>query len=503
MKDLHAALILALELVLGLAIVLWMYAGPYVLFDDVVYINQAHMMLAGQYRLTGDFIADTFGHIAVLALSFKLFGVSLFSAALPGVLEYLTLIILIFLIARELGGNRLATLSALFGAASLLIVGYATRQLPDTLMGAIIALAVLMLIKAMRSNSWRTFLASGLVAGLATSVRNDGFVFVLFFIVAFLIASWFGKRKVSARESGCLVIGTAATLSIYFLMYLVYTHNPLFGISAFQSVAGSRLSTPLANNINAAFAFLDPVPISSFSNPYMYLYQYPVGPVILLSMLGGAVALFRRSRLGLLAVLNFGIFFYHLFGPYSLSSYSVLLTATRYFSTILAPISILAAYSILLVYEYAKKKSEVYALLASFVLIVYVLLPPLPLYSSFYAYNSQIASLTAADARMVSYIANNFRGGQITLYVLGEDMGLQEDMLQFLSGYNKNLSVISEDQRACAPANLSFLAVLPPGSQQFLDRAKSWAGMNCSLSLVSNFTNGQNTSILYRIKARS
>jgi hypothetical protein len=498
MRDSYALLLLALELAAGLALVAWLYSGPFVVFDDTVYIDYAHAMLTGKFSIGSDFVVFSVGHIAVIAAFFALFGQSMFSLLLTSVIEYLLIVILTFLIARELHGNDLALVSALFASTSLIIVGYATRPLPDALLGVIIALSSFLLILATkRERSDFLFLLSGFAAGFAPLVRNDGFLFLFFYAIAFAILCRFGHVKKPRRSAAYFAAGIASSLSLYFIIFLAYAHNPLFGITSFQGQAADQLSTPMRYSLEALVSFLNPSVASSYSAHYSVLYQYPVGPIILFALFGSAVALFRRSRMSLLAVLGIGIFLYHLLGTYTLSEYAVLLTATRYLITILAPLAVLAAYFVVLVYEDVKARSRGYALLVSAVLVSYVVLSTAPLFVQFRMYNSDVANITAVDLDALSYFANSSGVGGTSVYLVSEVGGLQGEYLSFISGYKRIIQFLPAIPGKCDLSANSFIAVMPPDGKSVSIWNLNLTGSGCSVELVRNFTRGNETALIY------
>jgi hypothetical protein len=257
------------------------------------------------------------------------------------------------------------------------------------------------------------------------------------------------------------------------------------------------LSTPMQYSLEALVSFLNPSIAASYSSHYSVLYQYPVGPIILFALFASVAALFRRSRMSLLAVLGMGIFLYHLLGTYTLSEYAVLLTATRYLITILAPLAVLAAYFVVLVYEDVKARSRGYALLVSAVLISYVMLSTAPLFMQFRMYNSDVANITSVDLDVLGYFANSSGAGWTSVYLVSEVGGLQEEYLSFISGYKRVIQFLPAIPGKCDLSTNSFIAVMPPDGKSVSIRNLNLTGSGCSAELVRNFTRGNETALIY------
>lgn len=137
----------------SLILVVLFYSGPFVLFDDSVYTLYAHQMLTGTFNpLNGAPFSIKFITIGIWALSIKLLGYNMFAVELPSLIALIAMIVLTYLIGKELWGYEVGILSSAFVALSPVTVSYATRMLPDLIVGSFCALLIYLIILTKRSN---------------------------------------------------------------------------------------------------------------------------------------------------------------------------------------------------------------------------------------------------------------------------------------------------------------------------------------------------------------
>jgi 4-amino-4-deoxy-L-arabinose transferase-like glycosyltransferase len=504
MKDWQAFCLLAVILVIGLALIMQLFSGPDIVYDDGGYIQFVHQIFQG------DFIPQTYiesyslGFIYVLSLFFGTFGFNLTASVLPGITEYLLLVVATFVTGRKLGGNSVAVLAAVFAATSPTVVGYATRILPDTLLGLCVALAVLVLLYAIDTKKDYLFLVSGLITGFAVSVRLDGFLFVFFYTLALFAALWLRKDDEHKRMFAYFAVGVVIALAGFFYAFWAYTGNPISGVVQFQKILPNALST-LPNNIGMALALISPVPPANFQ--YVRpVEQYSLGPVILLSLTGSAISLYKKDKFWVLATISLGVFLYYVFGTYSLFAYSPIVLVDRFFAMILMPISILAAYTVLAVYESLKKKSRAYAAIAVLVLVSSSLFYSVPAYSVLYQLNNQIKGQWVVYYSAVSYLATALRGENVSLYMWGDNVDLQATLIRFFITKNQSIDALPLYSIPCNPPKNAFI-LMTAQPNIFVIVNKSLSSMiyraeeNCSVSVsqIEVFNSSGVTGTLYRI----
>ncbi|MEM0124593.1 MAG: glycosyltransferase family 39 protein, partial [Candidatus Micrarchaeaceae archaeon] len=474
------------------------YSGPFVLYDDTVYISYAHDMLGGTFKITGDLFTFSILVISLLAFSFGVFGYSMFAAILPSIIEFSVLVVFVFLTGKELQGYKLAAIAALFAATSPIAVLYATRVLPDLLIGTLVAVAFYTLVKASKSASRKIFALSGFLIGILPLARTDGFMLIAFYMLALLAVPSMHKTKPGLPVRLYAFVGILIALAIYLAMFFAYTGNPLYAITIFSNWQ-SRLSTTLASNINVTLALLSPA-WQKPQNPFLY----SIGPVILFSVLGGALALRKRNGIAPLAVFSIGVFFYYLLGTSSLSSYSPIIVLSRYLASILMPMSITAAYVVTAIYESAKRVSRPYALLGAAALVIAATSLYAQAYAPNYSYNAGIRNETLLYEGILGYV-NGTQKSNVTIYVIGDAPPLQAEYMNFLAGYSKRLQAVpAATDSLCTYSNDSLLAVITLGPELYvpvnLGDAYKWAGTDCGLELLRNATLGGHNALLFKIE---
>ncbi|MEM4065970.1 MAG: glycosyltransferase family 39 protein [Candidatus Micrarchaeaceae archaeon] len=496
--DVYALIALIAIIAAGLLLAYLFYSGPFVLFDDTAYITYAHQMLNGKFMITGDYFTFSLCVILPLALLFKVLGYSIIAAIIPTISEFVLLVVFVFMAGRELQGNKLAALAALFAATSPIAVLYATRILPDILVGMLVAAAFYALIKAQKKASKGMYLLSGILMGVTPLARSDGFVLIAFYLFAMIVASIMHKKKAKVQMQKYALLGIIVALAAYLAIFFAYTGNPIYGITDFSRVQSVISRSTLASNIHLLFNLLGPaVPIPP--NPYTYL----IGPVILFSMIGSALALAKRNALSLLAIFNISIFFYYLLGTVSIFSYSPFILDSRYLAVLLMPMSVMAAYLIIEIYENAKHISRPYAFLGAAALVLAVTSLYVQAYAPNYSYNAGIKNETLLYESMLGYI-NSIQKANTTVYIIGDVPPLQAGYINFLAGYGRISAIPVGTGSICTYSDNSFLAVITLGPSiyvpQNIKSAYDWSNANCKLQLLRNFTIGGHNALLYKVE---
>ncbi|MEM3744776.1 MAG: glycosyltransferase family 39 protein [Candidatus Micrarchaeaceae archaeon] len=501
----YASMALAAIIILGLLIGFMIHSTLDPLYDDLTYITLAHQMLAGNFTIGYGPFAISLGVIVPLAVSFMLFGYNILSAALPTITAYIVLIVSIFLIGRELQGNKLAALAAFLTATSPIVTPYVFRVLPDISLGALVALSFYLFLIGYRKRSSMLLLASGFIIGLSPFVRLDGLMLAFFYVFSILVASKIQKEK-RITVYAYVIIGLLLALAIYFLTFFVYTGNPLHPIYAFGSSVRVINKSSLANNLNILINLLSPASSTNLRGPYLYT----MGPIFLFAIFGSAVALLKRSKFAVIAIFNLSTFFYYFLGTGSPTEYIPLLIWSRSLATILVSVSIMAAYLIVEIYESAERESKVYAALGAVALVFSITALYYNGYNSVYQYNFGNMEQSMLYREITNYIINSTGGANATLYISSSGGGLLiSNYINFSMAYSK-ISAISIWLNVglsgnCTYSNNSFLAAIslggPPSvAAQNIKEAHIWAGSGCSLVYDKNITVGIGTATIYKIE---
>ncbi len=210
----HMAFAVLIGLV-ALGMRIWAFGGLTfgIGFDDGRYASVAKN-LANGYLPTGD--GDWFGTRIVLiwpvALLFRLFGTSDYTAVAWPLVGSLVGVLAAYLIGRDVAGPRVGLVASAIVAVAPLDILFATRLRPDSWMPALIALAIWCALRARRADQrvviWA--LASGVALGCAWSVRESAPLMVP--VLAF--ALWpRGLRALTAAAAGAVLIPVLAGLT--------------------------------------------------------------------------------------------------------------------------------------------------------------------------------------------------------------------------------------------------------------------------------------------------
>ncbi|MGC8669631.1 MAG: ArnT family glycosyltransferase [Candidatus Micrarchaeia archaeon] len=418
--------IVALLVVLGLVLCLLFYSGPFYAYDDLKYMELAHSMLIGTFNMGQNPRAYSILLIAVLALSFKVFGYGMLQVELPSVIEYLAMSILAFQIGRKLYGNMEGALAMFFVLTAPFIVEYITRAMPDMLIGMLTGLSLYALVaatslpKAKAGLKKVLFFFSGVFATLTVYVKLEGLLFVLFFAVAILILSMFRGRKakhsallsISFSEFSYAMLGIVLAFYAYIMLSYFYTGSATLTFSSYGAWQHSLSPVNLSDNMNnlyiTLFGYLY-TGTSSFVHAYVISpIIYPYGFVIFFIIMGTLLSIGNKDRsAAFLSLLSWPIFFYFFFGTMELSKYTFIAVITRYFSIIAIPMAIVGAYGFSRLHKMLEQRIGKKAYIFSIIFMTEIFLFSIPTYITIYDYNSAIVADNHVLSSVASAIATN------------------------------------------------------------------------------------------------
>jgi 4-amino-4-deoxy-L-arabinose transferase-like glycosyltransferase len=474
------------------------------LYDDVTYIFYAHQMLAGNFNFDYSPFAISIGLIIPIAISFKLFGISNFPAVLPTIIYYISLVSLTFFTGKKLRGNSFGLLSAFFAATSPLATLYIYRVLPDLLLGLIVSLSFYLFLKAEERANKRIYFISGVVIGFGLFVRPDGLLLAFFYLISMLFNVKKGAKgnrltPILYALSGILIID-----SLYLFIFLFYTGDPLHPFLTFGGAVNALSTSPLWWNIRALSDMLNPVSLQNIMGPY----TYTVGAAFLFALIGSALILAKRDKAEPIAIFFITVFFYYFLGTSSITHYSFIEVETRFFTSLLMPISIATAYLIFEVYENLKSELKIYAIISCAFLIFAVLFLYGNAYSSVLSYNKGNLEQEMLYNGVLASFENISKNATPTIYISSGGAGqLQANYMNFSSSYKVpaiSIFIAYGLSGSCIYKNNSFLAVIGSASSlnNSIIEAKEWAGDNCTLIFIKNLSGGQFKALLYKIKEK-
>jgi 4-amino-4-deoxy-L-arabinose transferase-like glycosyltransferase len=462
-KDKLIFALLMLILIAGLVLAHILYSSPFYSFDDSSYITFAHQIIEGNFNPASTPRAYGFFLPLSIALSFSIFGTSILASILPAVMEYLIIIALTFVIARKLYGNGAGLISAFLIATAPFVVGYSTRVLPDMGVGLFAGLSILFFVYAQdSSNSKLLYFLSGAFAVLIIYVKMIGLAYVLFFFVILLFHRPKHKLKTDRNTkiyafAGMFLFAMAYAYTIFF-----YSSGNLF--TPFFAYGQNQITishSGLSNNINSLSITL--FGYSYWYNQFFYPFSdpqtIPLGLIILLAIIGSAMAIWRRERnLVYFSVLLWGVLFYLFFGTVTITKYSFIFVVSRYFILVSVPMAVLAGYAVWSFYKAARPHLGSWAICPVILILAASLVVNMPAYSTLYNYNLSIAGDTRTLLGILRYVISNSKdsGSGIRIYTNDNDT---EFFLQFLSAYNKTINISSLDVRNLNEMDLQLYKV--------------------------------------------
>ena len=507
-------------LALGSALAIALYSGPNYMYDDIWYIDAAHLLAQGNSAFILSKFSFAFFKTVVLGLSFKILGYGNVQAILPNFAYFLITIWLVFLIGKRIDGYALGLIAALVAATTPFFVAHATRVNPDVALGMGLALILYLFFryidtaKLKRSTGIYLPFAIGIATSFAIYLKTEGFLIIFAVAVSILVLCAYSRistkrgkayrRIISRKFIVYSVIGLIAGLLIYFSVFYLLLNAPFFSIENYGGAAaptGISKTATIVALLNPDTFFLS---IQSF-NPDIV----PLGLVYIFALIGTLIGIRKRStEVSFLSLVMWIIFLYLFFGPASPTRFITVPTVTRLFSAIIAPLSVLSGYFIVSVYRsYNKHRRHAknMALLLSMFLLLLLAATNIPIYLGYHAYALGIQEtrslLSSANAELLNLSA----GSNVTVY-LNTSVGFRLvtffDM-RFVSNYSKYEHFF--DIRAMAfngitvytcpsvlPAHAYLMAFLPVYTA---DKTSSvgnvigeWAGSNCTLKEVWNYS---------------
>lgn len=160
-------------------------------YDDCFYAQKAKEILA-----TGEWMTMHYNgrpawenppfFMWLIALSYRIFGVSEFAAKLPSALFGVGTILLVYWLAKQLFDSWTAFLSSSVLATTILFTRYARRAMMDVTLSFFVTLALLAVVLALRRDL-RWMLLWGICTGISILIKSVLGLFPLFIGVVFLL----------------------------------------------------------------------------------------------------------------------------------------------------------------------------------------------------------------------------------------------------------------------------------------------------------------------------
>lgn len=520
-KDKQAILLLAVVLAAGLAISLYLYAGPMPFYDDVYYLNCAHSLITGNFTFIDNPFCYSFLNIAPTALSTYLLGNGGVQAVLPDIVEYALLVLVTFFVAYKLYGRYFASAGTLIVATAPFLVSYVTRVLSDISIGLIIAVSIAVFLLSIKRKSPKLSLVAGLVASISIYMKIDGF----FYIVLFIIAEFIAYRKAFSVNAGrdrrrnikhersidtknliAAIAGVAIGLILYFLAFYLVMHNPFYPLKNFVTNPSSfgpfdELST-----------LLSPVTLGKIYIEEAYQ-LYPLGPIAVLAVIGSVIGLLKRNGpINYISFFNWAMFAYLIFGTSSLRGYITVPVVSRFFDLNVMMLGVLGGYALFCLYGMLgdTTKHALFLKAGFLVFLVLVEISYLPLYNGTALYNSYSIELSKEIYSEVSYIKShpisdvthvyiNAYGGTQLLGLLFEEFAFNYSKGFELNSTDYNNEIPSDNpSMTCSEETAdsgAYLVVMGTQKDSYFANTQkeflaNWLGKNCTISPIEKIVYG-------------
>ena len=504
-------LFLLASILIGILISIYLYSGPDPFYDDAWYINLAHYILSGNFsQVIGNLFGYGFVNIFAIALSFKFFGYGDIQAILPSIIEYVLLLIVTYHISKKFYAPIFASATVYLLALAPFLVNYTTRVLPDINAGLAVALSFYAFLIAIDNKKFIWSITAGFLAAFPAYIKADE-TFIYIGLLAFLLIILFSKniiytikrkdkRHINELKSIALIFaGLIIGLFAYFFIFYVFTNNFFFPIIYYTSIPSSE---PVLSEI-----YILIIPFST-SKGLMNADYFPLGPILVLSIIGAAIGILKKnSKINYASFLCFGVFLYLLVGTSNIHEYIVINSLSRFFAIDASLFALLGGYALFNIYNFLNTKLEKKALF-KIIYIFFIIITPLlyiPTYTYFKSYNLGITYSRETFNEAVNYIQGIAAKSQINVYTLAP-VGFRYNTYYYFSfadGYNKNIStkMIRSDEKSnssasCiinSPSNRSFIFVnISPDPQARSVENKvldAWLDNNCSISEIYTIQN--------------
>ncbi len=326
--------ILALWLIMlcGVLLIHFFYTGPYLQFDDQKYLALVAQVGNHTFSPAINLRAYSWLFIYLSYLSGAIFGQTQSGFVALVAIEYLSLILLTYILGLRVTGDKKLSLFAAFLVCIFpFTIQYSSRLLPDMLMGVLGAISAVMLFSD-RKVDW---VLSGAAAGLMLYVKLMAFAYLIPFAIAALIS----------RKRAYVIPAMLITMAIYTIPFIVYVHNPFF---AFQNYGGfQELLSPTTPGNNLLGLMLMGSLWQSTGPISINFQNYQLGLLLWFAALGTVMSVkYMDGKMVAMSGLFWVFTLYLCFGTISLSHYAVGSFITRYFIVVAAPFAILVAYAV-------------------------------------------------------------------------------------------------------------------------------------------------------------
>ena len=228
-QALYSWIAVAAIMVLALLFYVHSLKGINIDFDDFTYayFSEFPRAILRNYVFSG-----SFGMVAVGRFFYLVIGSSLSLVTVAGITGVLLTILTIFLIGREYDKPAVGLVAATLYAFNPMIYTYAPHLLPEDFIPLLLAISILLLLKAEKHNGSRKAVLkslSGFVLGLSLFLGVQGFIIIIAYIAMVLLASYTAKEGIKPVVFAIAGVIIAATLLS--LVQLCIYNAPFKGVT--------------------------------------------------------------------------------------------------------------------------------------------------------------------------------------------------------------------------------------------------------------------------------
>jgi len=216
----------------------------------------------------------------LVALCFKLFGISMLSLILPSIIAGALTVLGIFLLSRELFNNRVGLISAFLVAVSFWPLNFSRISFRANLLPAILVFSFYFLFLGLRTKKWWPYIIGGFVFGIGmhTYIAWRIAPLILILLLVFVILS----RKNYLKENwGKILVFLATSIIAAAPMFWTFYAHPEYFESRSDSIS---IFSPKINNGHPILTFLRSFGLSlakyNFWGDQNWRHNYPPYPIL-------------------------------------------------------------------------------------------------------------------------------------------------------------------------------------------------------------------------------
>ena len=215
--------------------------------DNYIYTWEAHSFAQGNFQPLGLTLGDNVKLLLIggITVFVYLFGYSLFTASLFGVMCFLLTIIVIYFIGKELHSIEAGLVSAFLYSVFPLVLVESSNVGDDIPMAFLVALSVLLVIKGLKSGrrASKFLFASGFVSLINVLVVPEALIGSFFIFGWLCVNAMLQRKRPSLIKISNFASGAAFALIGIALISVAISGNPLHIIDAYSSNFNSYQGT--------------------------------------------------------------------------------------------------------------------------------------------------------------------------------------------------------------------------------------------------------------------